>query len=138
MIRYGLAWGPAAIWLGVLFVLSAQPDSAVPSWWQINDTVAHLGLYAVLGGALAWGRFLCAGRPSRLVLLALGVLWALSDEWHQTFVPGRTASGEDLLADGVGLFLGLSIVSRALPLLLADVPLPFLMGTKARHTADPT
>ncbi len=120
MIRYGLAWGPAAIWLGVLFVLSAQPDSNVPSWWQVNDTVAHLGLYGVLGAALAWGRFVFQGRPNRFVLLSFGFLWACSDEWHQSFVPGRTPSGEDLLADGVGLFLGVSIVSRMLPLLLTQ------------------
>jgi len=42
-------------------------------------------------------------RPEPTLYAGLTViLWGLSDEFHQSFVPGRDASGWDLLADAVG------------------------------------
>ncbi len=43
--------------------------------------------------------------------LAIGVslLFALSDEYHQSFVPGRTADGLDFLADAIGIFLAAAL-----------------------------
>jgi len=71
----------------------------------MSDKVVHLGLYAVLGLALAWaGRESGWNRP--FLLLALGFGYGVLDEWHQSFVPGRDPSFGDLLADGVGVALG--------------------------------
>ena len=102
---FGRAWGPATLWLAVLFLLSHQPDSDVPGWWSVPDTLAHVALYTVLGATLAWGRRQWRG-PSWLALGIFGVVWAISDEWHQSFVPGRDPSTGDVLADVVGLLLG--------------------------------
>jgi VanZ family protein len=105
-----MAWGPAAVWAAVLFFLSAVPDvpaSALP----VNDKVAHLGLYTVLGAALAWGRRRAGGGPPpHIALMILGVLYGMSDELHQAFVPGRDSSALDFLADTVGVLLGYTIV----------------------------
>ena len=41
---------------------------------------------------------------------ALAILYALSDEWHQSFVPGRTGHWQDaIIIDGIGVVLGLMI-----------------------------
>lgn len=107
MIRRLSAWGPAAIWAGVLFFLSAVPDMDVPPmFFQGEDKVAHLLLYGVLGGTLAWGRFRSGGPGQRWLVPALGLLYAVSDEWHQSWVPGRDPSLGDLAADTLGLLLG--------------------------------
>jgi len=115
------AWGPATLWLAVLFILSHQPSDAVPGWWSVPDTVAHVGLYAVLGAALAWGRHASVGEawgtPSWPVLGVFGGAWAISDEWHQSFIPGRDPSLGDLSADVVGLLLGALFASFALRIL---------------------
>jgi len=107
------AWGPATLWLAVLFILSHQPNDTVPTWWSVPDAVAHVALYAVLGAALAWGRHI-TGRPGWPPLGAFGIAWAISDEWHQSFVPGRDPSAGDVLADVVGLLIGGTVAAFTL------------------------
>lgn len=112
MKRLLVAWGPATLWAAVLFYLSAQSfrDGRPPL--EINDKLVHGILFGVLGGLLAWGRTRAGGTTAHGVLLVLGLLYALSDEFHQRFVPGRTPSGWDLLADGIGLVAGYAVVTR--------------------------
>lgn len=106
-IRSCTVWGPAAAWAAVLFLLSSLPGSGRPPLlFAREDLVAHALLYAVLGGALAWGRSRSARPPAPWLLVAVGVAWAASDEWHQSFVPGRDPSWSDLAADTVGLLAG--------------------------------
>jgi len=42
--------------------------------------------------------------------LLLAVVYALSDEWHQSFVPSRTASIYDSLIDSMGALMALTII----------------------------
>lgn len=61
--------------------------------------------YAAL--AFAWWAALTAReralRASWVVVLT--VLYGAADEWHQSFVPGRTCSWVDVLSDGLGATL---------------------------------
>lgn len=100
-----MAWGPATFWAAVLFFLSSQQLSGTLRF-PVNDKVVHFVLYAVLGGALAFGRGRAGWTPGHLLLLSIGLLYGLSDEIHQSFVPSRTASLGDWLADAVGLLAG--------------------------------
>lgn len=112
MKRTLVAWGPATLWAAVLFYLSSQSfDDGRPPL-EINDKVVHLFLFGALGGLLAWGRARARATVGHGLLLVLGLLYALSDEFHQRFVPGRTPSGWDLLADGIGLVAGYAVVTR--------------------------
>ncbi len=113
MILILQAWGPAAIWAAVLFLLSEVEPDPESRWLLVNDKVAHLGLYLVLGTTLAWGRWRSRRGPTWL-LLCLGLLYGALDEWHQGFVPGRDPSTVDLLADAVGLILGFFLAHRAM------------------------
>jgi VanZ family protein len=104
-----IAWGPAAFWAAVLFFLSELQPGPTSLPLPVNDKLAHLALYTVLGGTLAWGRR-ASGRGRPLLLLSLGVAYGALDEWHQRFVPGRHPSLFDLLADGAGVLLGFCIL----------------------------
>lgn len=98
-------WGPAVAWAAVLFLLSALPAVGgfrVP----YGDKLAHLLLYAVLGATLAWGWSRAGGRISHLLLLVIGALYGMTDEWHQLYVPGRIPDPADWFADVTGLVLG--------------------------------
>lgn len=106
MIRKLLAWGPAVVWAAVLFYLSSQSWSRGPALFGVNDKVGHILLYATLGAALGYGRVRSPGMTGHRLLLTVGFLYAVSDEIHQSFVPGRTASLPDLAADAVGLLVG--------------------------------
>lgn len=110
------AWGPAAGWAIVLFVLSALPHLGRAPSFPFSDKVAHMILYAVLGATLAWGWSRSPRPVPHLMVLLAGVLYGLSDEWHQMYVPGRVPDLADWLADVVGLLVGyratLQVVER--------------------------
>jgi len=101
-------WLPVVAWMGVIFFLSAQPDLPQPGtgWadWLISS-MAHTLMFGVL--ALLWMRALGERRHAWLLAFSLSALYALSDEFHQAFVPGRTPDPWDLLFDGFGAALGL-------------------------------
>ncbi len=100
-------WGPVAVWLAVSFAASARSD--VGSLGRIPDWVTHGAEYFVLGTLLC--RALAGGFGQRLsvaaslLVMALGASWGVSDEWHQSFVPGRDASAADTLKDLGGCLL---------------------------------
>lgn len=99
-----IAWGPAAVWAVVLFLLSEIEPSGIELAAGL-DKLAHLALYAVLGVALAWGGSRSSRVPAWLPPAA-GVLYGTLDEWHQSFVPGRDPSGWDVVADAGGIAAG--------------------------------
>ena len=96
-------WGPALAWAGAIFVLSSFSQLPSPPG---SDKTHHFVAYAILGAAIVWG--LTDRAPSRTTWpIALGALllasaYGASDEWHQSFVPGRDVSALDWLADTGG------------------------------------
>ncbi len=80
----------------------------------IPDYLAHALGYAVFALTLVWGA--SSGWANRLTptgvmgVWTIAFLYAVSDEFHQSFVPGRQASVGDVAADSAGAFLGLVIV----------------------------
>ena len=102
-------WLPVLFWAGVIFALSSIPSlgTGLGVWDLILRKGAHVTEYAVL--ALLLVRALGREAPA----LALGVLYAASDELHQAFVRGRHASPVDVAIDTVGLLIGLLAWRRA-------------------------
>jgi len=92
------------------------PDISRHTVEAVNYVVrkaAHMAAYAAF--ALLWYRAFAGGkamRPDRAAMLSLAivVLSAASDELHQHFVMGRTASVIDVVWDSVGAALGLVIL----------------------------
>jgi len=76
---------------------------------QIISNLAHIPAYALL--TFLWLKSF-AGTESKNNMLVLSlilsglILFAISDEIHQSFVPGRTASFIDIGLDLIGIFLG--------------------------------
>lgn len=98
---------PLALWMGLIFFLSSQ-SVLIDIDNQVGDKTfyksAHFFAYAVLmwlmWRALSPGRR--AGWPVLLAALALTVLYGVSDEVHQLFVPGRHGRLADVLFDSAG------------------------------------
>lgn len=110
---------PPLAWMGLIFAFSHQPLlPEVGGPWL--DLLFKKGLHALAYAILArlWLRALdpdgdgapAARRTAFLICLA----WALSDEWHQTFVPGRTGRLRDVGIDAVGSLLALAWRRRGL------------------------
>ena len=96
------AWLPVVAWAAVIFAFSSVPDlgTGLGGWDLVLRKIAHAAEFAVLGVLLlrATGR---AGSA-----FAIGVLYAISDEVHQSFVPGRLGSPIDVAVDAAGVAVG--------------------------------
>jgi VanZ family protein len=94
-------WAALLLWMALIFAFSAQ--SQLPSLPQ-QDTLfkkaAHFCVYAAL--ALLAQRALYRRSWALAGALLLAVLYAASDEWHQSFVPGRHPAATDVLIDTAG------------------------------------
>jgi VanZ family protein len=112
-LRAAWRWGPVAAYLALIFYLSAQSQVAWAGPYP--DVVLHAAEYCVLAVLLARGLNDGMGRavPDRLHLLTwtLCVLYAISDEIHQFFVPGRSSDWRDVLSDAAGAALGLAALA---------------------------
>lgn len=96
-----------AVYCGIIFWLSGQPAMPVPSLFHQQDKFAHAALFAFLS-LLSWNAFshwLREDLPLFLASLTFSSLYGLSDEWHQSFVPGRTMDPLDWLADLAGILI---------------------------------
>jgi VanZ family protein len=95
--------------MAAIFVVSALSDPPMPA--GVSDKSLH-GL-AYLGLAVVVFRAIAGGIPARVTwraavaALAITIGYAITDELHQMFVPGRSAEAADLLADAIGASAGL-------------------------------
>lgn len=132
-------WLPVALWMGIIFAMSSNLGSSSNTsrilepllfWMKPHATraqfeaihfivrkLAHLSEYAVLSLLIlralnrshrlapGWFSWRTAG-TAQLISSA----YAVTDEWHQSFVPGRTAAFSDVLIDSSGALVGLAFV----------------------------
>jgi VanZ family protein len=106
--RLASAWLPVLLWAGLIFALSSIPSlgTGLGTWDLLLRKLAHASEYAVLGFLLVRA----VGRELPAVLL--GVAYALSDEVHQHFVPGRQGAVYDVAIDAIGVLAGVYLVGR--------------------------
>lgn len=124
---------PAILWMCVIFVFSTSlfggentgsifkwlvssifPAMPLPDIEYAHNVVrkaGHLTEYAVL--ALLWRRGFVregfSGAKAVVVALVISACYAVTDEFHQSFVPNRTASALDVLIDASGAVLGQAV-----------------------------
>lgn len=139
-LKKWIRWGMVLAWMALIFSFSAQQGSTsgslsgsivdgilsliqfvVPSADINRETLhfiirkgAHFSVYLVLGALSAhalsghqvtgWKRFLYA--------LLISTLYAISDEIHQGFVPGRGPSVRDVLIDSTGAATGAGLYQQ--------------------------
>ena len=93
-------------WAALIFISSSVPGDSLPSPGLPHlDKVAHAAGYAVL----AWLLARAMGAATRTGLIAatlIATLWGVTDEVHQTFVPGRDPDVRDAIADTLGALCG--------------------------------
>jgi VanZ family protein len=107
-VQFVLRWLPAIAIAALIFWLSSIPDLHVTRNWIdfVLRKGAHMTVYAALAIAL-----LRATRDVRIAFV-LTVAYAITDEYHQTFVRGRHGTIHDVLIDAVGAAIGLYLVRR--------------------------
>ncbi len=127
-----LRWVLVAVWAGVIFYLSSRSGldfgdrsgllgfiRGVLDSWQaalfgpdvdIVSPLGHFCEYTVFGFLVTRALFPSLSvKRSIAVAFAICVLYALTDEWHQSFVPGRECDIADVAVDACGTALGAAI-----------------------------
>jgi VanZ family protein len=96
-------WLPVVAWAALIFALSSVPDlgTGLGGWDLALRKIAHAAEYAVLGAML----LRATGKTG--LAFTLGALYAVSDELHQSFVPGRLGSPLDVAIDAAGVAVGI-------------------------------
>lgn len=100
-------------WAGIIFLLSSFSNPPGPRGPEWHSYAAHTVEYAVFG-FLAFSTLRSARPGAALRALAfaawvIAALYGLSDEFHQSFVPGRHASPRDLAFDALGAAAGIGL-----------------------------
>jgi VanZ family protein len=113
----GRRWFWAGLFAATIFLASSCGKVSSPGLTQSDDKYGHFLVYGLLGTLVCR-----TGRGWRAGLLALAAasLYGVSDEWHQSFVPGRSCDVWDWVADtsgaalAIGLYLGVTGYRRLL------------------------
>lgn len=107
-------WFPAFLIMFVIFAFSSQPKNNLPdflNWDYFIKKAGHMIGYGLL--ALSYFRLLKHNQKLYWLAWLMALLYAASDEFHQSFVPGRGASVLDVLIfDNIGALIGLWLYSR--------------------------
>jgi VanZ family protein len=90
--------------MALIFAFSAQPDlgTGLGAWDLVGRKVVHAVSFGTLAYLWFWtlrGRF----QHPMLAAVVVSVLYAATDEFHQTFVHGRHGTPVDVLIDAVGI-----------------------------------
>ncbi len=108
-------WFPVIVWAGIIFYCSSMPDLKTDLEEDfVLRKIAHVFEYFILT-FLLYRAFKGSFNINGLYLFVwpsvLSFLYAASDEFHQTFVPGRHGCVRDVLIDAAGI-LGVYIALR--------------------------
>jgi VanZ family protein len=99
---------PALIWMGIIFYFSSQQTTGIggDSYWfrffilKSFHLIEYAFLFILINFAL--------NLKTNSVFIAY--LYGVSDEIHQSFIPGRTSKFTDTLIDLLGILIGLLIL----------------------------
>ena len=95
----------AILYMAGLYWLSDQPGGHTPPPFPGADKVVHFVLYAGLGSLLR------LSMTSVSWAIIVGSVYGVLDEFHQSFVPGRSADPWDVLADIFGTVFGCFVIN---------------------------
>ncbi|MBN1408142.1 MAG: VanZ family protein [Calditrichaceae bacterium] len=102
-----------APWILVMIAITIEssisnislPDMGI----TFTDKLAHFMVFAIMGWTLTRGMLLSKIKYPIIIAVVIGFIFAVTDEWHQSFVPGRDADVIDVIADLFGLIVSANL-----------------------------
>lgn len=111
--RFLFYWLPVVVYAAFIFLVSSLPGKDIPGLFPGQDILFHLAEYAFFSFLIcrAISRYYPqqVDKKRKLYVFILVFIYALTDEFHQSFVPGRTAALMDIIIDNLGSLIGISI-----------------------------
>lgn len=111
-------WGPVILLASIMFFLSSMSLHMDRDPFPLSDKVAHLTIYGIFAAFLF--RALYYTWPHMefwklgILTIFFTILYGMSDEFHQSFVPMRTPDVKDLMADGFGAIVAVAFIFIAI------------------------
>jgi VanZ family protein len=107
----GRSLAPLA-WMAFIFVLSSISGDTEAAWWEpIARSIGHVLLYLGLTLLWSWALIGVVRRPV-VWAAAISLLYAGTDEYHQTFVENRDGTLSDVGLDAIGIALAALWIGR--------------------------
>ena len=98
--------------MAVIFYFSAQSSTGDHPWWDvILRKLGHVSGYALLTALWWWALRGVTAKPL-LIAVCIAFAYACTDEFHQTFVSGRTGTPVDVGIDTIGMVIAALLVSQ--------------------------
>jgi VanZ family protein len=98
---------PAIAWMGVIFWFSAQPKEVLNFGQStLVSKLAHVAEYAILGWLIQRAR---EDQHAGWQAWLMAAIYAATDEFHQSFTPGRHPLATDVLIDSFGAAIGVAM-----------------------------
>lgn len=131
---------PAVLCMAIIFKLSSMTQADLQDFPHVWDKLAHTCEYATLAGcfALWWDRAKWSSRQwlRVLVVAVLALAYGCTDEYHQSFVEGRSCDPMDLIADFTGGVIGGTVYAIVCKILNRFDPLPIKQKTSEESDED--
>jgi VanZ family protein len=114
-VRALAAWLPAIAIAAIIFALSARPNLRVTEGDLdlVLRKLAHMVVFGLLAAGCLRGLTFhgVRGRAALVGAASLATAYAISDEFHQTFVAGRSGAPLDVAIDLVGILVALAVLA---------------------------
>ena len=99
------------LYLFLILIGSSIPGKSVPTVFALTwDKLLHLIEYFFLG-ILGYRAYANRYKYTRIIISVFGIVFGCIDEIWQSFIPGRYPSYYDVIADGIGVILGVNTIS---------------------------
>ena len=93
-----------------------EKESIINRMEKIIRKLAHFSIYTIVGLLLMGlaSTFNLNDGKKIIISLVIGIIYATSDEIHQSFVPGRSPQITDVMIDTMGVLLGILLIMLVL------------------------
>lgn len=105
---------PAIIFAIIIFILSQIPNEMLPpNVFDWQDKALHFFVYFLFGITLIIATSTIENKKRAVgIIFLIGILYALLDEIHQIFVPGRVCDITDWISDSLGVAVSLLLINK--------------------------
>jgi VanZ family protein len=96
------------VYMAAIFYVSSLSEAPLPPGFsdKPSHSLAYLGLGITIARAFAGGLPARVRMRTAVAAVLLTIAYGATDEFHQSFVPGRSAELYDLYADAIGAIIG--------------------------------